>query len=174
MKYLLLILLLLGCTKRIETKDYLKINYEKLDGKEVIFPEKLRKLNESLGHYNFKSKRLKLLFISKMNCSPCIIRMKEIQNFYEESGRIKDKIDFIFIGVGENTSYFNHQVKENTFSYHIYSDSNFKFIDKNDFYNFKNATMLLDKENRVVMVGDIINNKIFKNIYMNLIDDKKN
>lgn len=172
LKFLGFLFLFVSCNKDSSiAKDYMRINYEDINEKRVSFQDDLININNKVESYNFGDDSLKLLFIGEMGCSPCVIKLKEIEAFLKANTKYNKIVKTIYLGVGETSEYFDYQVKEGNFSFNIYSDEKSNFIYDNELFNYKKSTILLDKTNKIIFVGDLINNKSLKDFYSILIDE---
>lgn len=172
LKYLSLIFLFFSCQQdRSLAKDYMKTNYNDIYQKQVLFKEDLKRVNNKVEQYNFNNKDLKLLFVGEMGCSPCVIKLKEIEAFLNANTKYKKTVSCIYLGVGETSEYFNYQVTDGNFSFHIYSDEKSNFINDNELFNYKKSTLLLDKDNKIIFVGDLITNESLEDFYSILINE---
>ena len=135
--------------------------------KTIIFPD-----ISSLVSFNQKTKnkfstKKKLIFTGNMNCSPCVIRLKKIQEFLDKKNIDNRTIDFFYFGFGDYTEYFTYQIHENDFSYQIYGDLESKIISKNNLVGMEETTLLLDQNNKLLLIGDLLSNKEMSELFYN-------
>jgi len=169
LRFISLFLLFVSCKNDNDIiYEYMITNYNDIYQKEVIFSNNLHRINNKVELYDFSNNSFKLIFVGEMDCSPCVIKLKEIQAFLNKNKKF-NPLQTIYIGVGETSEYFNYQVENGDFSFHIYSDEKSNFINKNKLFNFKKSTLLLDENNKIVFVGDLISNESLKKLYSNLI-----
>lgn len=172
LKYICLLLFVYSCKNDLPLiKDYMNTNYSDVFMKKIIFDNSLININKNINSYNFnENNSVKLLFTGKMNCSPCVIKLKEIEHLLNAKKNL-DKVEVIYLGIGEQSEYFNYQVQLGNFSYYIFSDQNSNFINENELFKYENSTFLLNKNNEVILVGDLINNEVLERYYSTLIDE---
>lgn len=95
----------------------------------------------------------KVLMVVGAECSPCIDKFIQWNDFLAEK-KLKP-IDVVFIATGKNNGYFDlHVNQKNNFRFHILLDEDNLFVPANQLYVYQNMTFLLDRHNRVILVGD--------------------
>jgi len=104
------------------------------------------------------------------DCSSCIEKFKAWQAFITKGNF--NKTNVVFVALGENNEYFEYHVnKHGNFDFQILLDPSGKFMDNNGLVPYVSNAFLLDKNNKIVMIGDPIANPAIKNFYDYEIDE---
>ncbi len=168
--FILTIIILSSCTNHNDgfITEYMQIHKD-INFKTVSF--------DSLKLYNhqkiktkdlFASDKKKIIVIGRMDCSTCILKLKEIEK-YKQDNNIKTEI--FYIALGKDNQYFRYQVKENNFSFHILSDYNNYFIKHNGLEDYAESFFILNNNNKIIFTGSPLNNQIISKYYKKLISE---
>lgn len=175
--YLLLLFFLFSC------KDSKKNNITRLvnewENKSIIFPADTSFISYKKcisENYKLKHKKYAIVtYIDSLGCMSCKLQLSKWNELIKELDSISNRtVPCLF---------FFHTKKENElmllfrrdhFIYPVY-------IDKNDIFNKLNnfpsemafQTFLIDKNNKVVAIGNPIHNPKVKELYLNIISGKK-
>jgi hypothetical protein len=134
-------------------------------GKEIILPELYDNSNQ-----NAFSGGLKVVAKINGNCYSCLMDLKKWKTFMENIPH-KGKISFCFyLVISDSAVYKNLNKKEIHFDHPVIYDEDNKFQKQNKLNsNSIFHVMLLDSSNRVLLIGDPINNKKMTFLYKKVI-----
>lgn len=134
-------------------------------GKEII----LSGLYNS-GNQNGFSDGLKIVAKINGDCYPCLINLRKWKSFMENIPH-KEKMSFYFyLVISDSLVYKNLNKKEIHFDHPVIYDEFNKFHKENKLNsNSIFHVMLLDSSNKVLLIGDPINNKKMTNLYKKVI-----
>lgn len=179
-KYLeigVLFFFLLGCRNKdnVFTKAV-----EEWQSKEIVFPVDLdaRILGRDTFCNDLFDKQLKvLIYIDSSGCTPCRMHLFQWNEVIKECKEYVDHLAFIFVVHTDNPKKIDIICEQNKFDYPIFYDCLGKMEQLNHFP--KQAafqTFLLEKDNKVKLIGDPLGNQKLMNLYMKIINEvcKKN
>lgn len=139
--------------------------------KEISFPDSIYKISNSiieiLKENPLSSNKYKILSVISGECEKCIIDAKEWCVFIDS---ISDHAKFDFVPVFVTSDY--HQFIKSYYKrlpscFEPYLDVHFKFIlNYNLPENWSMRTFLLDKNNRVMIIGNPIHNHNIRKLYL--------
>lgn len=166
---------LFSCNNYSKKQDMIDI-VKDWSGKEIKFPPSfdistyLKSDNNDLPDYKI------FVYIDSVGCSSCKLQLPEWKNFITQLDSITDKdIQFIFILHPKEIREIKIQAKLNKFNYPLYFDKNNDFDKLNKFpSDISLQTFLLDKNNKVILLGNPVQNPKMKELYINKILNKKN
>lgn len=127
------------------------LNIRKMLGREIVFPSKCSDIADS--------GRPKMVFhYQPSDCSTC--RIRSIGNYEGLIARFDEAVDFVFLFSTTDIGYnrVKSEIEGCTLNHHVYIDKGDEFDQLNVFLpeNPKYRVFLLDRNNRVVYVGDPI------------------
>lgn len=161
-----------SCNHLKNTKE--NLSYYLKDYSDVI--GKKMDLGSPLFLYNAPSIKgnntsgFKVVTFINTGCSECIKKMDEWKNFLFKNNFFHVKVEFIAQGVPDE--YFKEYVKkDNKLNFYIYLDTTDDFLYKQNLTQYFQNTFLLDKYNKILMVGDPIDNERIYNFYRFIIND---
>ena len=168
-----LILCLTACQdgRKSGMKAYLK----QWLGKEIIFPalHTYQQLNVKDEATEDSSSLFKLLHYANSEwCSGCRLQLEKWKTFIGEieSSDLAKKVDFEFYLSPDNTEELLRLVKFQDFHYPIHLDEEDSLDKLNNFpQDVTFHTFLLDKDNKVLAIGNPIHNPRVKALYMKII-----
>ena len=183
MKYLYLFLcLLFFCTCSVSERRNIVNLTKEWSGKTIVFPREFVLdvyLEDSVISYNkvdFQQYAI-LVYIDSIGCMSCKMNLSEWADFILELDSISNKAIpclFIFNPKNDDKERVINLLKRAHFSYPV-------CIDKRDAFNILNnfptdnrfQTFLLDKNNKVVAIGNPIHNPMVKELYLKIIRGEK-
>lgn len=175
MKRLLIIFIcsiLIACSSKNNISIVLKYR-----NKQIYFPENLLIINNETQTDNnvFKSPNLKIITFINGNCSVCIEHMTYWKKFIEMKELKSNDVEFITILISQNLDTFYEINKYLKFNYSIIYDKD-DVIRKNNMLNDYELTkfLLLDSDNKILLIGDPISNPKVKDIYLEVIKSYNN
>lgn len=154
------------------------VNY--WQGRTILFPKDTSFVSYSKEHgaqrVNLRAKEYKILtFADSLGCMSCKLQLPKWREFIHEVDSVSHKIvPFIFALQTPKPDEMIYILKRSGFSYPVYIDSKDSFNKLNHFpTEMEYQTFLLDKENRVVAIGNPIYNPSVKKLYMDIIQGKE-
>lgn len=116
-----------------------------------------------------------LTFADSLGCMSCKLQLPKWSEFIREVDSVSHRtIPFIFVLQAHKPDEMIYILKRSGFSYPVYIDSKDSLNQLNHFpTQMEYQTFLLDKENRVVAIGNPIYNPSVKKLYMNIIQGKE-
>ncbi len=143
-------------------------------GKELIIPDSLQfQIGDIPIEYDFNDADYKIVtYIDSTGCTGCKMRLKEWDNFISSLKCSSDtvRVNFVMIVSHVNTEYLNEILKQKNFLHPITIDNEGIFYKSNHLpENNKYQTFLLTGDNRIVAIGNPINNPKIKDVYENII-----
>ena len=157
---LLLILLVCGCSFENNVRD----KYNQWIGREVIIPS------------DAPSGLKIMLFVGKGDCYRCQLQLHSWRNFISEiRNRAKQNISLVMCIQTTDTATIYKIAAEEQYDIPLYFDQNGDIDKRNNFdldYNFR--CFLLDENNRVVLIGNPVQNPKIKDLYIRTICERLN
>ena len=116
-----------------------------------------------------------LTFADSLGCMSCKLQLPKWSEFIREVDSVSHRtIPFIFVLQAHKPDEMIYILKRSGFSYPVYIDSKDSLNQLNHFpTEMAYQTFLLDKENRVVAIGNPIYNSSVKKLYMDIIQGKE-
>ncbi len=144
-------------------------------GKEVKFPTTINTQQDSIWNLMI-NKELKLLtVIDTNNCTECRLRLYDWEKYIKDTDTINPNVTFLFIVHAKDYAIVDLMRKKNKFTCPIFYDYKNKVGLLNKFpKNSRFQTFLLDKNNKVILLGNPIGNhhmwKLYKQAFTGEID----
>lgn len=173
---LFLILLLFSC--KDSATDKIARLVEEWEGKEITFPK--QSCYKVIG--DTTSQRLKqnsnysiVTYVDSMGCMSCKLKLHVWASLIQQLDSITNSsIPVRFFLHTNDLKRMRNVLKQYNFNYPVY-------IDEKDSFNILNQfpsemmfqTFLLDKDNRVVAIGNPVNNSKIKDLYLSIISGKE-
>lgn len=170
--YLVLILCLYpSCSSKTE-QEAKKIQDEWI-GRQIIYPDDFIAWgidNELFQELSFKSKYKIVTYVDGAGCTSCKLQLPKWAKWIDELRESKNNVDVLFFISPNDAENLEILLQYYGFTYPVY-------IDEKDIFNQKNnlptnelfQTFLLDRDNRVVAVGNPIHNPQVKELYLKII-----
>ena len=170
------VLLFLSCGNSRKIKEDLKI----LQSKSITIPKDVKILvhGEDSVINNFMDSELKwIVYADSVSCNSCIVsNMTNWMNlvFYAEAFNDRLKYYFIFNPRKSDEDDIRLSLKTSYFDYPIILDIDGKFEKLNPHLPKNKAmhTFLLDKDNKVILVGDPLRNKKIKETFYEMVEER--
>ena len=124
--------------------------------------------------YSLATKDFKILTIIDSNeCTECRLKLFNWKLFIEEIDTLNTNVAFLFIISPQKGNDIMSLKRKNKFHYPIFYDDQRQIMKKNDFpTNPLFKTFLLDKNNKVLIIGDPSNKPPLWNLYKQIITNK--
>ncbi|MDV2446360.1 hypothetical protein CMU93_02465 [Elizabethkingia anophelis] len=147
--------------------------------KKIEFPSNMEILTNNLtsDHQNIEKalttkRRYTIVHFFTADCDKCVNELKIIQSGLKNMPKNKD-VDYIFIASAPTNTYVLDAIKKTNFPYPIYYEQQYfsfktinKFVLLDDIYN----TMLLDKNQNLILFGAFYDNDKAKRLYSKTIE----
>ncbi|MDR1122068.1 MAG: hypothetical protein LBM08_14310 [Dysgonamonadaceae bacterium] len=167
-------LLLISC------QMFRKKNTEKIvrewQRKEILIPPKVE--YKILGRDTLCSdlwyKQHKIFtYVDSIGCTSCQLGLPEWKMLIDSCSQQQMDVGFIFVIHSSNFRQFSLEVQFNGFDYPLIYDYHNSFDRLNHFPPTPYRTFLLDKNNKVLLVGSPVNNQKMWELYKNIITQSK-
>lgn len=169
---ILCLLLFLSCgNRRVENIETLLQTWS---GKEVLFPEKVVFTVQGKDTVNFSmSGKFKILtYVDSVGCISCKLQLDKWKIFMEEMNTNgADSVKYLFFFSPEKRRGFLGTLKAFGFVHPVCIDEKNRLNELNGFPPKDEAfhTFLLDKDNKVLAIGNPIHNPMVKELYLKII-----
>ena len=141
---------------------------------EIKFSDSINPLQDSIWQIML-DKEFKLLTIIDTNsCTGCHLKLHEWNKFIKEMDTINPNVTFLFVVHVKDYTIIDVLKKQNKFTYPIFYDYKNKIGKLNDFPKTPRfLTFLLDKNNKVVLLGNPIGNHHMWKLYKQILIEAK-
>lgn len=166
----IVIVLMSSChNRKTEVRDHI----EELMGKEIKFPSNTEvkyKGRDTIFSDQFKKDYKVLIYIDSTGCTSCKLRLFEWESIMEEAKPVKDKVAFLFFIHTKDFKELDYILQRDRFYYPVFFDRKNELETLNTFPKAAEFhTLLLDKDNKVVLVGNPAKNKKIWELYKQII-----
>lgn len=171
-------LILLSSCSNLEKKRQVASIIEQWIGKEILYPEETVftvQDGDTLDNVLLKEYSYTIVnYVDSTGCTSCKLQLPRWNTFIQEIDSIsKKKINLCFIFHPQDIQEVINVLKVNSFKYPIWIDKDDSFNKLNHLSsNMSFQTFLLDKNNKVVSIGNPIYNLKVKKLYMDIIQGK--
>lgn len=165
----LLFLFLFSCQGTGKVESIL----QKWQGKEILFPDSMVftiRGNDTVN-FSFSSEYKILSYIDSIGCTSCKLGLGDWKEYISEmNSLLSDSVKFLFFFFPKDGMEIYQMLRVNRFGYPICMDYNDELNSLNHFPSDERfQTFLLDKDNRVLAVGNPIHNPKIKELYLKII-----
>ena len=171
--------MLLSSCSNLEKKRQVVSAIEQWIGKELLYPNSTIFTiqgvdtldNAFLEEYSYTI----VSYVDSIGCTSCKLQLNRWNIFMQEVDSIsKKKVNLNFIFHPKNVQEIINILKVNAFKHPVWIDINDSFNKLNHLSsNMSFQTFLLDKDNKVVSIGNPIYNPQVKELYLNIIQGKQ-
>ena len=168
----LLFLLMMSCLFSCKETDKDRINrlVSEWSGKEIVFPNDME--FTSLGNdtnYLLKNEYTVMTYVDSMGCTGCKLKLPQWKELINELDSIGNTSVLFFL-YPKNEKELTYLLKRDRFAHPVCIDENDSFNKLNHFpSDMMFQSFLLDKENKVVAIGNPIQNPKVKELYLQII-----
>ena len=137
-------------------------------GKEIIFPVELtfKVLDRDTICKHLLEKSFKIfVYIDSIGCTSCRLEVLDWKIIIDSCRQQQINVGFIFAVHSSDFKRFEYEIRVNEFDYPIIYDYHNQFDKLNRFPPAPYNTFLLDKDNKVCLVGSPINNPKMWELY---------
>ncbi len=168
---LLVSFILFSC--QFSSKQKIKHIVKQWQGKEIKIPQEdmeYKILGRDTICPELWNKPYKVLaYIDSIGCSSCRLGLSSWKQLIDSCKQQQMDIGFLFVVHSTDYDYFGHEVRFNEFDHPIIYDRKNCFDKLNHFPPHPYQTFLLDKDNKVVLIGSPINNPSMWELYKSII-----
>ncbi|WP_288361127.1 DUF1573 domain-containing protein [uncultured Bacteroides sp.] len=178
MKYIVVIVLLFLVSCKDDKRARVLSLLEDWNSKEFIFPSNLHFTINGDDSIDYRiqneSKYKVVIYVDSTGCTSCKLRLSAWQEFMEQVDSLtSNSVQFLFFFFPKNKTEISNILITDRFKYPV-------CIDEQDSLNILNhiptetmfQTFLLDRNNRVVSIGNPIHNPKIKELYLSIITGK--
>lgn len=162
---LLFATIITGCFHHTNNISHYMKSFPDVADKKISYPVHFQNLNNKVDFRDISISKYKLICTGYMSCGPCVARLIECENFLSRNLYLKRNLEVLFIVFGEKSEYFDYQLKHNEFSFPILFDSCSSFIFENGLENYDKSAFLVNKKNRIILMGSPFNNSVLEKYY---------
>ncbi len=178
-KYLLYVIylyLLSSCQN--PAKDHITQLVEEWQGKEVLFPENpvfTRQLKDTVDYRIPDAEYKVLVYVDSIGCTSCKLQLPKWKEFIAYVDSVSGgQVPFLFFFQSKDNKELRYILKRDNFRLPVCVDSQNEFGKLNRFPSeLMFQTFLLDKDNRVKVIGNPIHNLSVKELYLKEIEGIK-
>lgn len=148
------------------------------DGKEVVFPDRSVFTVQGRDTVDFRwtsSPYRIVTYVDSIGCASCKLQLPKWKQLIAETDSLfgKGKLAYVFYFHPKDLRELMYLTRRDAFTYPVCFDREDAFNRLNRFPSEMSLqTFLLDKDNRVVAVGNPVHNPRVKELYLNIIDGK--
>lgn len=103
-----------------------------------------------------------ILCTNYTDCSTCAITLFDCDSYLKRNKKLNNiKVKFVVSGL--ETEYYFHQVNDNDFTFSVVYDND--FVSRNRLESYSNEVFLLDKDNRIILIGSPFDNPVLDRFY---------
>lgn len=148
-------------------------------GKEIKFPDNLiftRYLTDTTDFQIPQSEYKVLVYVDSIGCTSCKLQLhKWIELIEYTDSATQGKVPFLFFFHPKDTKEIRYLLKRNGFDRPVYIDLDDRLNKLNKFpADMTFQTFLLDKNNKIVALGNPVHNTAVKDLYLKQITGKDN
>lgn len=178
MKYVITLLIIIFFSCSNSSKEQITTVIKKWENKEILFPKNIifTKYGKDTINYSYLNSKYKILiYIDSIGCTSCKLQLTKWKDFIIETDSVtKNTLSFNFFFHPKNNKEIYYLLKREDFQTPICIDSQDSLNKLNHFPNkMMFQTFLLDKNNKVIAIGNPIHNPKVKELYLKIITGKE-
>ena len=168
--YLLSILFLLTPCKENKKEEVARLVQE-WQGKEIVFPKNItftRFVTDTVDYQIPQSDYKVLIYVDSTGCTSCKLQLPKWKELIAYTDSVTgNNIPFLFFFQSKDDKELRYILKRDNFNRPVCIDRNSELDKLNRFpQNITFQTFLLDKKNRIVVIGNPIHNLAVKDLYL--------
>ena len=173
--YILLLLSLLTACKKNNKEKFTQLVQE-WQGKEIVFPEKMvftRFVTEQVEYQIPETAYKILIYVDSTGCTSCKLQLPKWKELIAYTDSItNNSIPFIFVFQSKDDKELRYILKRDNFDRPVCIDRNSQLDKLNKFpQDITFQTFLLDRDNKVKVIGNPVHNLAVKDLYLKQITD---
>ena len=169
---IILLGLLFSCTD--VRKNEMRSLVKSWNGRKIIFPKDVifTSNGKDMIDYSFQSQYKILTYVDSLGCISCKLKLPQWQEFIDSIENLQVKFLFFFSPLKKADAL--NAVSISNFTYPICIDEKDSLNKLNHFSSDERfQTFLLDKDNKVVAIGNPVHNPKVKELYLKIIQGEK-
>lgn len=170
------VFILISCVRDKENK--LREVVQKWEHKEILFPTHsvYTKLGrDTVNSPNFLSNYKVLTYVDSIGCTSCKLQLVRWREFIRELDSLEQEVPVLFYLHPKKISEITLKLRQERFDYPVCIDEQDSLNKLNHFPTEMNfQTFLLDRDNKVVAIGNPIHNPKIKELYLDVILGREN
>ncbi|WP_455626578.1 DUF1573 domain-containing protein [Parabacteroides johnsonii] len=168
--YILLLLSLLTACKENNKEKFAQLVQE-WQGKEIVFPQDMaftRFVTEPVDYRIPDAKYKVLVYVDSVGCTSCKLQLPKWQKLIAHvDSATNGNIPFIFVFQSKDDRELRYILKRDNFDRPVCIDRNNRFDELNQFpQDITFQTFLLDKDNKVKVIGNPVHNLAVRDLYL--------
>ena len=168
--YILLLLSLLTACKENNKEKFAQLVQE-WQGKEIVFPERMvftRFVTEQVEYQIPETAYKILIYVDSTGCTSCKLQLPKWKELIAHTDSIiNNSIPFIFVFQSKDDKELRYILKRDNFDRPVCIDRNSQLDKLNKFpQDITFQTFLLDRDNKVKVIGNPIHNLAVKDLYL--------
>ncbi|RHR96299.1 hypothetical protein DWW23_16365 [Parabacteroides sp. AF14-59] len=179
MKHILFLFLLsslLSCMQEREIDPVTKIVNE-WKGKVIKFPQHLVYTIQGMDTIPFDTSQAQykiLIYTDSIGCTSCKLKINQWKEFIAHlDSTMSEDVCFLFFFHSQSVKTIRAELYTSNFKYPVCIDINDSINKLNNFPNkFDYQTFLLNNQNKILAIGNPINNSAIKELYLNILHKK--
>lgn len=177
--YILLLVSLFVFSSCHETgKEHISQLVSDWQGKEIVFPPHLvftRYVTDTTDYRIPQSEYKVLIYVDSMGCTSCKLQLPKWKKFIQEVDSASGKhIPFLFFFHPKDHKEIRYLLRRDKIDFPVCIDTDDRLNKQNRFpSDITFQTFLLDKDNKVAVIGNPIHNGLVKNLYLEQITGRE-
>ena len=168
--YFLFVLFVFSSCQHQNDRKILEL-LKKWEGREILFPD-LDVIDSVVKDVNWDYKIV--TYIDSAECFSCKLNLRDWMGMKQQVDYVDKKVAFLFFLQTRRTEDLDYKMKWDAFNLPIVFDVQNLFCQLNHFpEDEKLRTFLLDKDNKVLAIGNPIHNPKVKELYLKIIQGEK-
>ena len=168
--YILLLLSLLTACKE-NNKEKFALLVQEWQGKEIVFPQNMaftRFVTEPVDYRIPDAEYKVLVYVDSVGCTSCKLQLPKWQELIAHvDSATNGNIPFIFVFQSKDDRELRYILKRDNFDRPVCIDRNNRFDELNQFpQDITFQTFLLDKDNKVKVIGNPVHNLAVRDLYL--------
>ena len=149
------------------------------DGKEIVFPAQAVFTVQGRDTVDFRWQAVPyriMTYVDSLGCASCKLQLPKWKQLIAETDSLfgKEKLSYVFFFHPKDARELTYLTRRDGFTYPVCFDREDAFNRVNRFPSeMALQTFLLDKDNRVVAIGNPVHNPQVKELYLNIIGGKR-
>ena len=168
--YILLLLSLLTACKE-NNKEKFALLVQEWQGKEIVFPQNMaftRFVTEPVDYRIPDAEYKVLVYVDSVGCTSCKLQLPKWKELIAHvDSATNGNVPFIFVFQSKDDRELRYMLKRDNFDRPICIDRNNRFDELNQFpQDITFQTFLLDKDNKVKVIGNPVHNLAVRDLYL--------
>lgn len=168
------VFLWISCSNK-QNKEEIVTLIEHWKGKEIIFPKTSTFIQyKDTIVFSLESQYKILSYVDSTGCVSCKLKLAEWKKFIDTVDSIHPSVKMLFFFSPEKVKDVHYALRQSYFNYPVCIDLKDSLNKLNHFpLNIEFQTFLLDKDNKVIAIGNPIHNANVKELYLTIISGRK-